>query len=98
MHRILIIDDEKNVLSSFKKILDQEGYNIQTSGNAQEGLDLTQSHPFDLLIMDIRMPGMSGLEAFSKFKEIDPKLPIIIMTAHGTTEAAKLCDWGPLIG
>ena len=88
MHRILIIDDEKNVLSSFKKILDQEGYNIQTSGNAQEGLDLTQSHPFDLLIMDIRMPGMSGLEAFSKFKEIDPKLPIIIMTAHGTTEAA----------
>ena len=88
MHRILIIDDEKNVLSSFKKILDQEGYSIQTSGSAREGLDLAQGHPFDLLIMDIRMPGMSGLEAFSKFKEIDPKLPIIIMTAHGTTEAA----------
>src|SRR3989338_381166 len=88
MHRILIIDDEKNVLSSFKKILDQEGYSIQTSGSAREGLDLAQGHPFDLLIMDIRMPGMIGLEAFSKFKEIDPKLPIIIMTAHGTTEAA----------
>lgn len=88
MYRILIIDDEKNVLSSFKKILDQEGYGIQTSYNAQEGLDLVQNQPFDLLIMDIRMPGMSGLEAFSKFKEIDPKLPIIIMTAHGTTEAA----------
>ena len=88
MYRILIVDDEKNVLSSFKKILDQEGYGIQTSGSAREGLDLAQSHPFDLLIMDIRMPGMSGLEAFSKFKEIDPKLPIIIMTAHGTTEAA----------
>lgn len=88
MYRILIVDDEKNVLSSFKKILDEQGYAIETCSSALEALGSARKHLFDLLIMDIRMPGMSGLEAFSKFKEIDPKLPIVIMTAYGTTELA----------
>lgn len=88
MYRILIVDDEKNVLSSFKKTFTQENYNIHVAANAQEGLNLAKSISFDLLIMDIRMPGMSGLDAFSKFKEIHQKLPIIIMTAYGTTEIA----------
>ena len=88
MNKILIVDDEKNVLSSFKKVMSQEGYEIFTAANAEEGLSITKNNSIDLLIMDIRMPGMSGLEAFSKFKEIDQKAPIIIMTAYGTTETA----------
>lgn len=88
MEKILIVDDEKNVLSSFKKVFSQEGYSIVAAGNAEEGLSCAQKDAFDLLIMDIRMPGISGLEVFSKFKEIDQKMPIIIMTAYGTTETA----------
>ncbi|MFA4888903.1 MAG: sigma-54 dependent transcriptional regulator [Candidatus Omnitrophota bacterium] len=88
MNKILIVDDEKNVLSSFKKVFSQEGYDIVAAGNAEEGLSCAQKDAFDLLIMDIRMPGISGLEAFSRFKEIDSKVPIIIMTAYGTTETA----------
>ena len=88
MNKILIVDDEKNVLSSFKKVFSREGYNIVTAGNAEEGLSCAQKDAFNLLIMDIRMPGISGLEAFSRFKEIDSKMPIIIMTAYGTTETA----------
>jgi len=88
MGKILIVDDEKNVLSSFKKVFGQEGHDIVTAGNAEEGLSCVQKDNFDLLIMDIRMPGISGLEAFSKFKEINQKIPIIIMTAYGTTETA----------
>lgn len=88
MSIILIVDDEKNVLSSFKKILSQERYEILTADNAEKGLALAKNNPIDLLVMDIRMPGMNGLEAFSKFKEIDSKLPVIIMTAYGTTETA----------
>lgn len=88
MSAILIVDDEKNVLSSFKKILSEDGYEILTANNAEEGLALAESNAIDLLIMDIIMPGMSGLEAFTKFKDIDSKLPIIIMTAYGTTETA----------
>lgn len=88
MDTILIIDDEKNVISSFKKILSREGYQILTANNAEAGLALARNNALDLLVIDIRMAGMSGLEAFSKFKEIDSKLPIIIMTAYGTTETA----------
>jgi len=88
MNKILIVDDEKNVLSSFKKVFSQEGYDIVSAGNAEEGLSCAQKDDFDLLIMDIRMPGISGLEAFSRFKEIASKMPIIIMTAYGTTETA----------
>src|SRR3989338_5763219 len=88
MYKILVVDDEKNVVSSFKKIMTQDGYEVFTASNAEEGLFIAKSKPIDLLIMDIRMPGMSGLEAFSRFKEIDQKMPIIIMTAFGTTETA----------
>ncbi len=88
MNKILIVDDEKNVISSFKKILTQEGYEIFTASNAEEGLSVFENNPINLVIMDIRMPKITGLEAFSKFKEIEPKTPIIIMTAYGTTETA----------
>ena len=88
MKRILIVDDEKNVLSSFHKILTQEGYEVSTASSAEEGLSVAQNNAPDLLIMDIKMSGLSGLEAFSRFKEIDSLLPIIIMTAYGTTETA----------
>lgn len=66
----------------------EQGYAIETCASALEALESARRQPPDLLIMDIRMPGMSGLEAFSRFKEIDLKLPIIIMTAYGTTEFA----------
>ncbi|MFH0926065.1 MAG: sigma-54 dependent transcriptional regulator [bacterium] len=87
-NKLLVVDDEKNVLSSFRKILTQEGYEIFTANTAEEGLFIAKDNSIDLLIMDIRMPGMNGLEAFSKYKQIDPKMPIIIMTAYGTTDTA----------
>ena len=88
MSKVLIVDDEKNMLSSFKKILTQDGYQIFTANNAQEALSLAKSQTFDLALMDIRMPGITGLDAFSKLKEIDPKISVIMMTAYGTTETA----------
>lgn len=88
MGKILIVDDEKNITSSFKKILENEGHKAVIASSAEEALKLAKDNVVDLVVMDIRMPGMSGLEAFSKFKEIDNKMPIIIMTAFGTTETA----------
>ncbi|MBI4436230.1 MAG: sigma-54-dependent Fis family transcriptional regulator [Candidatus Omnitrophica bacterium] len=88
MNRILVVDDEKNMLSSFKKILAQDGYQVLTANHAQEALSIAKSQTIDLTIMDIRMPGMTGLDAFTKLKEIDYKIPVILMTAFGTTETA----------
>ncbi|MBN2374018.1 sigma-54-dependent Fis family transcriptional regulator [bacterium] len=87
-YKILIVDDEKNVLSSFRRIFSEDGYEIFTASTAEEGLAAARQNPIDLLIMDIKMPGMNGLEAFSKFKEIDPAMSVIIMTAYGTVETA----------
>jgi len=88
MGKILIVDDEKNIASSFKKILEDDGHKAVIASSAEEALKIAKGSVMDLVVMDIRMPGMSGLEAFSKFKEIDNKIPIIIMTAFGTTETA----------
>jgi len=88
MDKVLVVDDEKNMLSSFKKILTQDGYEVLTANNAQEALSIAKSQMIDLTIMDIRMPGMTGLDAFTRLKEIDSKLPVILMTAYGTMETA----------
>ena len=84
MGRSFIVDDEKNVTSSFKKILTEEGHEVLTADNAKDALSVAKAKPMDLVIMDIRMPGESGLEAFSKLKELDRKTPIIMMTAEPT--------------
>jgi len=88
MGKILIVDDEKNITSSFKKILEEEGHKAFIASSAEDGIKIAKDNAMNLVVMDIRMPGMSGLEAFSKFKEMDNKIPIIIMTAFGTTDTA----------
>ncbi len=88
MAKILVIDDEKNITSSFEKIFGDEGYKVVSAQSAEEALKVLKSESMDVTIMDIRMPGLSGLEALAKIKVIDPKLPVILMTAFGTTESA----------
>ena len=88
MAKILVIDDEKNITSSFEKVFGDEGYKVFSAQSAEEGLKILKSESMDVAVMDIRMPGLSGLEALAKIKVIDPKLPVILMTAFGTTESA----------
>src|SRR3989338_355749 len=88
MVKILVIDDEKNITSSFEKVFGEEGYTVISAQSAEEALKVLKSEGADVAIMDIRMPGLSGLEALAKIKAIDPKLPVILMTAFGTTESA----------
>jgi nitrogen regulation protein NR(I) len=88
MSNILIVDDEKNILSSFNKFLQQEGYQVLTAKSAEEAFQVLSRESLDLVIMDIRMPGMTGLEAISRFKQSYPKLPVILMTAFGTVDTA----------
>lgn len=87
MANILIVDDEKNILSSFKKILKDE-HNVLTASSGEEGLSLFVSAAPDLVIMDIRMAGASGLDTLKKMKTHDAKPPVIMMTAYSTTETA----------
>jgi nitrogen regulation protein NR(I) len=88
MGHILIVDDDAQLRQSFEKILAGEGYTVKTASSAESAISLVRAEVPDLVIMDIRMPGMSGLEGFRAMHEIEPKLPVIIMTAYGTTETA----------
>jgi DNA-binding NtrC family response regulator len=88
MSTILIIDDDDQLRRSFEKLLVEEGYNIVTAASGEAGLKMTASHAPDLVILDMRLPGMNGLETFRTIHRIEPKLPVIIMTAFGTTETA----------
>jgi nitrogen regulation protein NR(I) len=88
VNTILIIDDDDQLRKSFERLLMEEGYSVESAPSGERGLDRVTEKAPDLIILDIRLPGMNGLETFHAIHKIDPKLPVIIMTAFGTTETA----------
>jgi len=88
LNTILIIDDDDQLRKSFEKLLSEEGYEAYGAASGEQGLSLINERMPDLVILDMRLPGMNGLETFQAIHDIEPKLPVIIMTAYGTTETA----------
>ena len=88
METILIVDDEQNYLVVLEALLGPEGYEIFTNSNATDALRLIRDTDLDLVITDMKMPGMNGMELLEECKKIKPDLPVIIMTAYGTIEMA----------
>jgi len=85
---ILVVDDTPALLEMMKEFLEAEGYAVKTAISGEAALQAIEKERPDLVIMDIRMPGISGLEALSEIKKKDPQATVIIMTAYGTTQAA----------
>jgi DNA-binding NtrC family response regulator len=85
---ILIVDDDPQLRHSFERLLTEEGHIVKTAATGELGLGIARKSPPDLVIMDLRLPGIDGLEAFKAMRKIEPKLPVIMMTAFGTTETA----------
>jgi len=88
MDTILIVDDEKNYLVVLEALLGPEGYETRTADNARDALRLVQEVDLDLVITDMKMPGMSGMELLEETKKVKPGVPVIMMTAYGTIEMA----------
>ena len=88
MSKLLLIDDEADVQYSFQRIFDSPEIQLSTASSGEEGLKLIPRLKPDLVIMDIRMGGMTGLETLRRIRQIDSKLLVILMTAYGTTQAA----------
>src|SRR4030043_164187 len=84
METILIVDDEKNYLIVLEALLGNEGYEIITADNAADALRLINESDLDLLITDMKMPGMNGMDLLTAAKKINSEMPVIIMTAYGT--------------
>ncbi len=88
MDRILIVDDDDQLRQSFDRLLLDAGYETLTAPSGEAALPVINTARPDLIIADVRLPGMSGLELFSQIRKHHPKLPVIIMTAFGTTNSA----------
>src|SRR5579871_2077852 len=88
MPRLLVIDDEPNVLYSLEKSLRSDALEVLTASTAKEGIELAQRRRPDAVLLDVRLPDMSGLDAFDRLRQIDPRLPIIVITAYATTDTA----------
>ena len=88
MDTILIVDDERNYLVVLEALLAPEGYETLTAENAQEALRIVREADLDLVITDMKMPGMNGMDLLEACKKEKPELPVIMMTAYGTIEMA----------
>ncbi len=88
METILIVDDEKNYPPVLGAILEEEGYETLAANSGPEALEVLKNADVDLVLTDMKMPGMDGIELMERIKAVDPDLPVIMMTAHGTVEKA----------
>ena len=88
MENILIVDDEKHYPMIIGEILQEEGYRSFTAASGMEALDILNTRLIDLVLTDVKMPGMTGIDLLEKIKELKPDMPVIIMTAFGSVEKA----------
>ncbi len=86
--RVLVIDDEAIVRVSCKRVLEPAGYEVEVTERGQEALKLLQERPFDIVVTDLLMPDMDGLEVLRQIKQQWPRMPVIIITGYGTVSTA----------
>jgi DNA-binding response OmpR family regulator len=87
-HSILIIDDEPNLRRSLGLILQRAGYGITSVADAAEALNVLQSSKYDIAFLDIRLPDQNGIQLLPQIKQLNPDMPVIILTAHATLDTA----------
>jgi two-component system nitrogen regulation response regulator NtrX len=85
---IMIVDDEEGIRESLSGIFEDEGYEVLTAASGEEALDSIREHIPDILLLDVWLPGMDGIETMSKIKEIDNNMPVIVISGHGNIELA----------
>lgn len=85
---ILVIDDEESMCDSCQQTLSRSGHYVETAENGKKGLEILKKKAYDLVILDLKMPGLNGLEVLEKIKEDDPEIVVVVITGHATIESA----------
>ncbi|MFC5271673.1 sigma-54-dependent transcriptional regulator [Adhaeribacter terreus] len=88
MPKILIIDDERGIRSTLKEILEYENYTVEEAEDGEKGLDLLSKSKYDVVLCDIKMPKIDGMEVLDRSRELNPDVPFIMISAHGTIDTA----------
>ena len=90
-YKILVIDDEQSIRESISMILEYENYLVELAANGVQGLNLFNEQNFDAVLLDVKMPGLDGIEVLQLLKERNKNIPIIMISGHGTIETAIEC-------
>src|ERR1044072_1421081 len=85
---ILVIDDEEAIREGLEMLLLTEGYSVDLAANGGEGLRKMESHPFDLVLLDLMMPDISGMDVLAEARKRDLETPIFMITAYGSVQGA----------
>lgn len=93
MSKILVIEDEKNLRQLYKQDLELDGHTVVTAKSAEEGLKKVETECPDLVVLDIRMPGMDGLEAMGRILDQHPSIPVLLNSAYSSYQDSFL-SWG----
>jgi len=89
--RVLLIDDEQTLLEYLAKRLLREGFTVKVTFSGEEALQAAAEEDYDVAVVDLKMPGMDGLETQRRLKEIQPHMQCIVLTGHGCVESALEC-------
>ena len=90
MSRILIIDDDEMVLQTMQTLLQDSGYDVIATADGPRGLELFKGHAPDLVLLDLALPSMNGLEVLRKIRDIDRDVKIIMITGYGSEESSQV--------
>jgi two-component system C4-dicarboxylate transport response regulator DctD len=86
--RLLMVDDERDFLSAVAPGLERRGFEVKTAENGRTALDLLAREAFDVVVLDVKMPGLDGISVFRRISELAPQLPVIMLTGHGNIQDA----------
>lgn len=82
MSKILVVDDQIGILQMLQALFEIEGHKVYTAGNGLEAVEIAKSRKLDLILMDVKMPFMNGIEALKLIRKSNPNLPVLMMTAY----------------
>lgn len=85
---VLIVDDEERFLKTTKALLDKDDCNVFTAQDGWKGMERLKAHPVDVVILDVKMPGIDGIEVLRRLKELHPLVEVIMLTGHSTLDTA----------
>ena len=86
--KMMLVDDEERFLSTTKKLLSRKGYDVLTATSGTEALEELRAHNIHVVILDVKMPGMDGIETLKAIKRTYPLVEVIMLTGHGTVDSA----------